>query len=418
VTPRVSRLARARALLVATFVAGCTRAPTIRVEVASAIPHATVSYDSFGAAADDFAPAAARSLASTPDEHTYATALEHLLGGRLSDCANTVATLAHASDPALRGRALDLHEAVLMQLGAYRELGRVSKDPDARAVAKAFGEAPPQRLSFTPENVVIPATFSNAGSPMVDAVINRHAASLWIDSGASFSVLSSDIAERASVHPVAGVAAQATIGTAGASKQVDARLGVVELLRVGPLRGEHLPFVILPERDLSFKLLFFTFLKVEGILGWNLLRQIHATIDYPHASVRLRPSQKSAGERNLFWYSMPIAAATTADGKSFYLGVDTGARRSYLTPHGARKLRAISGDLVASSVSDVSFMLSGSAIYVSKMDVRSMPRAPPGLDGVLANDILSKGTLDLDSPAGRIDFAAKREDLPARTRAK
>jgi predicted aspartyl protease len=391
------------------FMVGCAGRPVIRVEGAtSAVPHASVVYASFGDAVDDFAPDAARSLALSPDERTYAVALEQFVAGRLSDCAETLASLARADAPSLRARALDLHEAVLMQLGAFRELGLISKDPDAGPVARAFGEAPPQHLDLPPDGSVVPATFSNAGSPMVDVAFDDHPAKLWIDSGAGFSVLSSDVAERTGVRAIDGIGARASIGTSGPGKRVDARLSVVDSLQVGALRGEHVPFVILPESELSFQILFVTLLKVEGILGWNVLKQLDVTIDYPRASVRFHLPQASNGERNLFWYGMPMAIASTADGRNFYLGVDTGASRSYLTPHGARKLHAIDGTSDGSSVSEVSFVLSDTMIHVSKLSVKSMPRAPAGMDGVLGNDVLSRGTLHLDSSAGRIDFTVDK----------
>ncbi|MBK8256489.1 MAG: retroviral-like aspartic protease family protein [Polyangiaceae bacterium] len=393
-------------LLVASLAIGCARAPVIRVEPASAVPHANVTYGSFGEAADDFAPAAARSLASSPEEHAYAAALEQFVTGDLANCAKTLASLGQATSPSLRARARDLHEAVLMQLGAYRELGRVSSDPDAAAVARAFGEAPEQQLNFAADDAVVPVTFSNAGSPMVDVTIQGYSAKLWIDCGANFSVLSSDVAERAGVHPVAGINATATVGTSGPGKQINAQLTLVNPFQVGALRGGHIPFVILSEKDLSLQILFLTFLKVEGILGWNLLRQVHLTVNYPQAFVRIGPSRKTTRDRNLFWYGMPVAVATTVDGKNFYLGIDTGARRSYLTEHGARKLRGSLDLSNVSSVSDVSFVLSGSAVYFSKMDIKSMPRASRGTDGVLGNDVLSRGTLDIDSLEGRVDFAA------------
>jgi hypothetical protein len=125
-------------------------------------------------------------------------------------------------------------------------------------------------------------------------VLGRRPATLWIDSGASFSVLASDVAQEARLRAVPGAAAHATVGSHGHGQRVPAKLGRMELLQLG--------------------------------------------LDYRRRLVTLGPTRALTPERNLFWFGVPVVVGRSADRRRLHLGVDTGAKRSWLTARGARKL--------------------------------------------------------------------------------
>ena len=245
-----------------------------------------------------------------------------------------------------------------------------------------------------------------AGSPVARAALNQSSAELWLDTGASFSVIGSDVAVGADIWPVPGVTARATIGASGEGHSVDVQLGIIGRLGVGALMGSDTPVVILPEEELRFRILFVTIVHVDGLLGWDVLGHLRVTVDYPAASLAFEPSSPSAaGDRNLFWYGLPIVVGLTLEGRRLLLGVDTGAARSYLTPRGAAKLGAAG----ARSVDDATFMFGGARVRASRLPVlKAKPNTPTGLDGMLANDLFSLGTLVVDGDAGVLRLAPDR----------
>jgi predicted aspartyl protease len=392
-----------RRLLVLAFplLAACSRSAVVHVEAAPAIPPAATTYASFLEAADDFVPSAARSLSRTADQRSYADALEALLAGRLRDAADAVARACASTDGEVKRRANELREAALMQLREFRELGDASQDPDVKSAGRAFGAvASESPHASSGDSANVPISFSMAGSPVATVDVNGHSRQLWFDTGASFSVLGAGTAGDSGVAAHPGISVKATIGASGEGHAVDAELGVVDHLRMGSFDREHVPVVLLPESELRFRILFVTLVHVEGIVGWDVLGHAHVEIDSPHATLTLRPAERARGARNLLWYGMPIVLASTSAGRRVVLGIDTGAFESYLTPHGAAKLGAGGG----SAVDDVTLAVGGAMVRIDRLPVRPMPRASEGLDGVLANDVFSKGVLVIDGDAGWLEL--------------
>jgi hypothetical protein len=52
-----------------------------------------------------------------------------------------------------------------------------------------------------------------------------------------------------------------------------------------------------------------------------------------------RPDKKAGGERNLFWMGYPILVCRSLDGVRLHFGVDTGAKRSLISPNLFTKIR-------------------------------------------------------------------------------
>jgi hypothetical protein len=129
----------------------------------------------------------------------------------------------------------------------------------------------PIRVAFTlgslTKHAVLVPTLVNGGGP--------HPFSL--DSGASCTVLSAKLAERIGATP-----GEAVEGT-GAGGRIQGSVTRVGLLGV---QGAELPdvAVVIAEGDL---LLHAAGEGVEGILGYNYLRNFRVTIDYPRGTLQL-----------------------------------------------------------------------------------------------------------------------------------
>ncbi len=389
-----SLLAAALALLSA-----CGHRPPTITPAAAPPPRVAPSYPSFADAMDDLDPVAARPLASTPPEARCADALAAYLQGDWAVCLDALEGLRDAPAPLL-ARARTLREMAFLQLAQW-DRPTALDDPDLRALVSVRRAAPPTSLALPPDGVALPLTFSSASIPVVTASLAGRPESLWLDTAASLTVLSSDVAARAGVTPVSGPLT-GTMGDSGSGTRLTVRLGTIARLGLGPAVAGSVTTAIADQHDMQWKILFVTLMKVDGILGWNVLRDLDTTIDYPAARLLLRPPAPAAGVRNLVWMERPLALASTMSGASLHLVVDTGAARSYLTPRGAHKLgfSARPGD----TLHEVSVLLTGQQITFAALPVKTL-RESVEVDGLLGNDVFRQGTLRLRPSSGQLDFS-------------
>lgn len=123
---------------------------------------------------------------------------------------------------------------LIFLLSSYRtELAGIGN----RLKTEALGQ-PRQQV----EGGLLRVTVADDGHYWVQASVNGVEARFLIDSGASFTALSDDLARRAGVEIDA--MRVAVLDTANGS--VNARRGTVSRLQVGPLRAADLPVVVSP----------------------------------------------------------------------------------------------------------------------------------------------------------------------------
>ncbi len=103
-----------------------------------------------------------------------------------------------------------------------------------------------------------------------------------IDTGASMTIISPGAAKRAGISS-SGVNAKAR----GAGGHLDATVIKIRSLRLGTLLHTNLPAAIVSLAMLNRT----PRLKLDGILGYNLLRRYRVTIDYPRRTLSFGQSK-------------------------------------------------------------------------------------------------------------------------------
>jgi hypothetical protein len=151
----------------------------------------------------------AERAATTMDERTFAAALRTLLEGR-PDAAAVAFELLHASaqDPVIRARSrigLTMALSYDSDWGAMARLrpNAASTDslPTSLAVAagverwaRALSMVPTPVFDIPDQSVVLPMRRSSLGTPVVTIRINGRPHDFWLDTGASMTLLSADVA--------------------------------------------------------------------------------------------------------------------------------------------------------------------------------------------------------------------------------
>jgi hypothetical protein len=255
----------------------------------------------------------AERAASTMDERTFAVALRTLMEGQPGAAAVAFGLLhAAATDSLVRSRA---------RIGLTMAL---SYDSDWQAMA---------RLRAIPDQpVVLPMRRSFLGTPVVTIRINGKEHEFWLDTGASMTLLSTDVAIAAG----AKLAAEDTLALGVVGGHIEARAIYIDSMAIGPVTVRGLGAALVSPEVLRFdqKLVngLRTAVPIDGMIGTDVLRHLDVVMDAKAGTITLRRPRRYAGtRRNLFWVGYPVVRLVTPDGRPVLFGLDTGAEGTYVT---------------------------------------------------------------------------------------
>jgi hypothetical protein len=166
-------------------------------------------------------------------------------------------------------------------------------------------------------------------------------------------------------------------------------------------------------------------LKIDGIIGFDIIRQLDLEVDYAESTLHLRNPANSRSERNrnMFWVGLPVIRLNSVDGIPLEFGLDTGAQLTFVTETLLEKLQLEAGRTESRRVGGLGGEISLRAPVLSELRVlvRGFPivfrgavvRAPvyqvlASLDGVLGGDVWNSGVVRIDMTNGI--FSVRRSD--------
>lgn len=284
------------------------------------------------------------------EEEALARGMLSFIRGEHEQAEDLLSGVFHSSkDPVKAGIA---YSNLIHLYLSQEEYGKVSQ---AVEEAQAAGHTPSdlERLlvragfSLEPTEILwkgpveeLPMDLSSSDCPCIEVLLNgREKEVFWLDTGSGISVISSDLAERLNLQEICESKAAASTAT---DAKVPFRLAILDSLQMGEITVKRHPVAIIDSADLTFKLLgIFTVMKVRGIIGWPVLSRFRTTLDFPRRKVTFYPPPASGllGKRkNLFNYGVPLVRVLVDDSYPLNFFLDTGARRSSLTPAGLEKL--------------------------------------------------------------------------------
>jgi hypothetical protein len=387
----------------------------------------TVHYASFRQAVEQADTAYALAHANNGPETDLAQALRAMLKGE-NEQAIPFARKAWnaAADSVTYCTAREFLQILYMAGGRWHDLQQLYaqdtlyRDPDAddRPLVEAFAAAAPERYEFPPLPQAVPITLNAPGLPVVEVMVNGHPRRFIVDTGAAFTVLASDFAAECGVLPIPGKDILAGTST---TRKVGIQPAIIDSFRIGKLQIRNHPAVILQASDLRFRLFgLLTVFKIDGIVGWNALRNLHVTIDYAHEELRIREPEPLAGQApTLLNLDQPLLLLRNQDGIPCCFFLDTGSNATsltekYLTKTQAKNLQSASTLIGGAGgmqryksfvVPEATFYTHGTSIAFKNL--RTHPEMGERLiarDGVLGSDILQHGSILLDCANSRCEF--------------
>ena len=297
--------------------------------------------------------ARAERTAANIDERTFAVALRQLMAGDPEGAAVAFGVLhRNADDPLVRARSRIGLTMALTWNSDWQSIARMTADPDSLAErdprtvqagverwAHAFAGLPEATVTMPDIPMTVPLRRSAFGTPVVTVLVNGHPHEFWLDTGASMSLLSIDVAIEAGVR----LAATDTLALGVTSGHIDARAIYVDSLAIGRfvVRGLTAAVVNRDMMRLDQRVVggVTNAVRIDGVIGADLIRRMDLVIDAAAGTLTIRrPQRDMRAARNLFWVGYPVVRVIARDGQPLLFGLDTGAEGSFVTPALLRKL--------------------------------------------------------------------------------
>ena len=393
-------------------------------------------------------PSAERA-ATSMEERTFAAALRTLMDGQPEAAAMAFEILhGSANDSLVRARARIGLTMALSYYSDWASMARLRAPTDSddsmtsslamaagvERWARALSIVPPPQFDIPGGTVVLPMRRSFLGTPVVTIRINGKPHDFWLDTGASMTLLSTDVAIAAG----AKLAANDTLALGVVGGNIEARaiyldsmsLGAIVVGGRGAARGSPAAVRVDARTGKRIK----RAVPIDGMIGTDVLRHLDVVIDARAGTITLsRPRRRSVGTRNLFWVGYPVVRLVTRDGRPVIFGLDTGAEGTYVTTTLLRKLprtpvAARRNSLVGLGGSQQGSSSSKKSSWVARnvplsdgnyaIALRNVPIMPAqrwtfvDFDGVIGSDVALATRMHLDFTNGVFDIRASEASEP------
>lgn len=282
-----------------------------------------------------------------------------------------------------------------------------------------------QIFDFREVEFTVPLYPNGAGNPMVEVQVNGETFRFWLDTGAGVSVISSKVAEKTGVKPLESE--EVLVGSS-THQEVPIFPAYLDTLAWGGLTVYNHPCSIMDKEDLTFRLLGIPLIKIDGIIGWPLIKYLDLEIDMPGEQLTVRQSIEQGGSSgNFSWFMQPFFRLETETGCQLNLQLDTGSGTTFFHPTGYAKLNQdpekssallVGGaggtqKMRADELENLHFYLGDHVVDMAYADGMSQIVEPDEIfrfDGVLGQDVLRYGKLRLDFPNRKFEFSLPGEE--------
>jgi len=288
----------------------------------------------------------------------------------------------------------------------------------------AFASADPQTTSFPLAPVSLPLRMTTVGTPTTRVRINGKEFEFWVDTGSSITVVSSDVASEANIT----ILSPDTLTVRTFAGAAPVRPAIVKRMELGPIVFTNSPAIVI---DASLMRLKGTGegvpragLHVDGIIGWDIIRQFNVLMDYEQGRITLaRPESlgtRGTTAQNLTWVGKPLIEVRTKSGGTLHFTLDTGAQSSFLNALILNRVGAATSISnarvfgIAKTGQETNRVVPTLALEVAGKSLRLLSvivygPAYSGLincDGVLGSDIAQFGKIRIDATNGLFSVGA------------
>lgn len=309
--------------------------------------------------------------------------------------------------------------ATLRDLSFNSSLGSMDRrnTSDLERWGHAFAGIDLATTKFPDAPATLQLEVTDAGTPAVRVRINGKEYEFWLDTGSSMTVLSSRVAADVNVP----IISSDTLKVRTFEGIAPVRPGVVRRLEIGPIVFTNTPAMVMDAALMRIKGgaegTNSSGVRVDGIIGWDIIRQMDIVLDYHNGTVTVaRPTPSATNGtvfHNLVWLGKPLVEVRTKSG-TLHFTLDTGAQASFLSASMVDKIGvrtrasharvfgiAQTGSRTDRVVPDLPVEIGGKLVRLADVIIYGPP--PPSLincDGILGSDVAHLGQIRIDATNG------------------
>jgi hypothetical protein len=381
-------------------------------------------------------PGEAIAAARTESEKMFAEGLLGLMAGDFEKAERDFGNLRRtAKDSIIRNASRVVYTATLQYQEKWSTLAALKNETFESGVDRAdkagiehwaipFTNVPAKTITFRAQSVLLPMLVSRVGTPLIPVRIGGKEYHFWLDTGSSMTMLASDVARDLNVVPLVLDSLEIVTSTG----RVKAHPSLIPRLDIGQLVVRNAPTMIVDESLMRMRgetpaIELSAQVKIDGIIGFDIIRHLDLEVDYSEGTVRVRNPATSRREptRNMFWVGLPVVRLYSEDGIPVHFGLDTGAQQTFVTETmldrlqlqvvriESRRVGGLGGEisLRAQIMPDVRLFARGFPILFKSAVVRApVYQVLASLDGVLGGDVWNSGIVRIDMTNGI--FAVRR----------
>jgi hypothetical protein len=377
--------------------------------------------------------------AHSPSEKEFGQSLQSLMQGDIDKAEDGFGRLRKtANDSIIRAGSRVIYTATLQYqekwdaLAALRDEATQPKaDRTDRASielwATAFRNVPAKTVDFRASSALLPMSVSAVGTPLVPVRIAGRVYNFWLDTGSSMTMLASDVARDLDIKALV----VDTLEIVTSTGRVSASPGLIPELQIGQVTIRNAPAMIVDENMMQMRepkpIDQGPQVKIDGIIGFDIIRQLDLEVDYGEGRLRVRnpTTSRRDSDRNMFWVGLPVVRIVSTDGVPLHFGLDTGAQLTFVTETlldklqleaarvESRRVGGLGGEvsLRAPVLPDLRVMVKGFPIIFRGAVVRApVYQVLASLDGVLGGDVWNSGIVRIDMTNGIFAIRRRQPD--------
>lgn len=282
-------------------------------------------------------------------------------------------------------------------------------DSSYQTISKRLVDPSKKKHFFTSDRSINNLRPSITGSPMINVLINGVNKSFWLDTGALISVVSAETADLCQMTLDTNQIALET----STDQEMNSQIGEIKDLVISNLVLKNISTVVLPTEVLTIAdpALPET-IKIDGIIGWDLIKYMDLTIDYKNKTLAIsKPIKKEISNKNIIMDGYVLIKAEALNQEGLIFGLDTGANKSNFSPNLVDKLKISDLKSKSNTIAGVGGLKEVHQEIMPELDLKinnhllklkdlnSLVYSPSDffqVDGILASDVAQNGVLHID----------------------
>lgn len=202
-------------------------------------------------------------------------------------------------------------------------------DEDTRKMFELFKRYPKMILKNHPKSSVIKLNKTKIGVHKITITVNEIDFKFILDTGAEVSVFTNTTLQKAGIDW--NKEDSINVGSFNNTKS-SMEVAFVKKIYIGELEVKNLPVLVADSETFMLKIFGIKLFEFDGIIGWDILRHLDFELDYISSELRIVETEGLEMGSRIVNSDFPAIIVIDNKNRMRVFGLDTGARRSWLSP--------------------------------------------------------------------------------------